>query len=336
MKSLQRLLLLLALVGIPFVSGRMDPQDYAGGRQRDAADKAMRNQSAIGVMLGEFRTSLSDLMFVKTERYLDGGVAYFPHAKEVLSVNETTQEMDAMQEEHGHEGHAHAEHGHKGHAHAEHGHMGEDYAGTPTVIPTAAADFRGWIGTLHRAVQPWRDPSLGHDHSDGTELLPWFRLMTLSDPHYVRGYAVGSWWLKRKNAEAAMQFVDEGIEHNPEAFEIHLMRGALLLSKARDQASDFTQPDPATLAILKEAGRSYQTAAQLGMQTRPAGYRDDGEPNPTWSEYQENDFLAACRMAVFTEDRYGNPAQAMLLANRYLSAIGDDGILQRFVEDRTR
>ena len=52
-------------------------------------------------------------------------------------------------------------------------------------------------------MKPWLDPSKHAGHSDGKEVLPWFRVMTLSDPHYVRAYAVGTWWLRTKNLDAA-------------------------------------------------------------------------------------------------------------------------------------
>jgi hypothetical protein len=63
----------------PLLSLRLDPHGYQGGRSRDAEDRMERNASSIGSMLGELRTSMSDILFLKTERYLHGGVAYTPH-----------------------------------------------------------------------------------------------------------------------------------------------------------------------------------------------------------------------------------------------------------------
>ena len=79
-----------ALLGLyafsPLVSQRLDPS-YAGGRSRDVEARAVRNTSAVGLMLGEFRTSMSDIMFIKTERYLHGGRGYKPHhEKQLMTV----------------------------------------------------------------------------------------------------------------------------------------------------------------------------------------------------------------------------------------------------------
>jgi len=209
------------------LSPRVAPQDYSGGRSRDALERVVRNQSALASMLGEFRTTVSDLLFIKTERYLHSGVAYVPHLSEkALSLEGAAAEIDEHQSELG-EDHDH-DHEHDPFAH-------DDLPAS--IIPTAESDYRGWIGEMHRRVKPWRDPKLHHLHTDGTQLLPWFRMMTLSDPQYVRGYAVGSYWLKQHDAAEAMVFLAEGIRQNPEAFELHLMRGFLLVDAAR-AASD--------------------------------------------------------------------------------------------------
>ena len=48
----------------------------------------MRNTSSAAVMLGEVRTAMSDIMFIKCERYMHSGVACKPHLqREILSVS---------------------------------------------------------------------------------------------------------------------------------------------------------------------------------------------------------------------------------------------------------
>ena len=84
----------------PVLSSRLDPNGYAGGRSRDVMARAVRNSSAVATMLGEFRTAMSDIMYIKTERYLDSGVGYMPHLKkEILSVSGATKEIDEHQQE---------------------------------------------------------------------------------------------------------------------------------------------------------------------------------------------------------------------------------------------
>ena len=316
----------------PALFGRLDPNGYEGGRSRDVQQRALRNSSAVATMLGEFRTAMSDIMYMKTERYLDNGIAFMPHLKkEILSASGSAEPVDEDHDDaDGHDDHA--EHDHD--AHGEHDHAGEhdDGAGTKTMIPTEADDFRGIIGRLQREVTPWRDPSLPHQHADGTEMLPWFRLMTRCDPHYVVGYTVGGWALKSHNLEAAIQFAQEGIEHNPDAFQIHLTLGQLYFEKGRRIAGQgqWLTPPPDALVFLRKARDSFLTAAELGLDQRPPDATEFSE-DLAWGRYREVDARASCRMAAFTEWHYGDKARSMELAKGYLKALGGDKILSGFV-----
>mgnify|MGYP006940551292 CR=1 FL=1 len=144
-----------------------------------------RNSNAFAVILGEFRASVSDFMFIKTERYLDSGVAYEPH----ITLDEMAGESEVNEE--------HGEHDHdQEHAHEDgHDHEGEDHP--DSIIRTSQRDFRGFLGDLERAVKPYRDPTLPHNHTTGEELLPWYRLMTLTNPRQIRPYLIGAMWCRR-------------------------------------------------------------------------------------------------------------------------------------------
>ena len=98
--------LLLGLSGLAFfvlspsLWSRLSPQQYEGARSRNLKDRHTRNASAIAVMLGEFRTGISDILLVKTERYLHSGVGYMPHiGKEVQGAMGRIESFDAHQEE---------------------------------------------------------------------------------------------------------------------------------------------------------------------------------------------------------------------------------------------
>ena len=319
-------ILFAALTGLflasPLLSGRLDPNGYAGGRSRDVQERALRNSSAVATMLGEFRTAMSDIMYIKTERYLDNGIAYMPHLKkQLLSVSGATKDIEEHQEE------VHAAATGEAHHHDE---EEDDGAGTKTMIPTEAEDFRGIIGRLQREVKPWRDPSQPHQHTDGTELLPWFRLMTLSDPHYVLGYTVGGWWLKLRNLDAAIAFAKEGIEKNPDAFQVHFTLGQLYLEKGRriSGVEKVLTPPPEALKYLLMARDCYIDAARLAVAQRPANAMDNLDDR-AWGHYLEDDARASCRMAALSEWHYGDKSKARDMANQYLQAFGKDTVLER-------
>ena len=128
------------------------------------------------------------------------------------------------------------------------------------LIPDAERDYRGWIGTLHRSIQPWQSADAPHEHTGGEELLPWYRVLTAANPHHTRAYITGAWWLTKQHDHEgalaeALAFVDEGIHHNPDAFALHLLRGRILLQMER----------------FPEAVDSCDHAARLAVRIRPPG-----------------------------------------------------------------
>ncbi len=326
----------------PLLTMRLHPNRYEGGRSERTADLVQRNTSAIALILGEVRAGMSDLMYIKTERYLDRGVAYYPHIDmDALSSEGKVKTTDEAAREQGlrkaHErdtehptreedsliapplpqlDHQHEHEGETPGQHAELEHEGEEKF-TPTIIRTAADDFRGFIGYLERHVKPWRDPRESHQHSDGTELLPWFRLQTLSDPHHVRSYLIGAWWLAGKSEvqlREALDFVDEGIRNNPQAYQLYLMKGQILRKLDRQT----------------EATDAFRQAADLAMERRPP--RGDENPNAEelgWDSYKEQDARTAARMTVLMEKTFRDPQTALALAHRYLQHLEHDGILER-------
>jgi tetratricopeptide (TPR) repeat protein len=296
----------------PAISLRVQPNNYEGGRSRNLRDSTLRNQSAAAMILGEFRSSMSDMLFIKTERYLHSGVAY----KLNIDYGALSSKGKVVDKKDDHSEKEH-EHGEK----CEHDHElppGEDKLefkceGSDTLIREKAKDFRGFIGELEREVKPWLDPSQPHKHTHGTELLPWYRLMTLSDPHNVRGYMIGAWWLKRLRKEntslEAIKFLEEGIKYNPDAFQLYLMRGQVFRSLERN----------------KDAGASYEKAAELAMKKRPT----IGRISDDWTDYNEDDALAALRLSVFIEKEYGEKKKALEMARLYIDFLGGDVILER-------
>jgi len=281
------------------LSSQVDPRHYEGGRSRDEQSRERRNRSALAAMMGEFRTSVSDILFIKTERYMHGGVAY---RHDAAAPAHGAQELAAaMEGEAAHED----EHGHDDH--------GEEHdfvcgsQGAETVVPRAEKDFRGWIGDLYREVKPWRDPSKPHLHTDGRELLPWFRLMTLSDPHYVQGYLAGGFWLQKQEGDAAMEFIEEGLKNNPAAFQLYFSRGLLRMKRAHAPAAG--PLEEADRLLFSAAREDFLRAAELGLAQRPRDGQE-GASSPDWRTYQENDLQAACRMAILLSDRLGDSRTA--------------------------
>jgi tetratricopeptide (TPR) repeat protein len=301
----------LAALGLLAVSpalwAHLKPNDYEGGRSRDVTARQVRNASAIGMMLGEFRTGISDILMLKTERYLDNGIAYEAHVNaQILGAEDSAKAFDATLEL------------------REEAHVGE--GGAATLIATPEKDYRGFIGQLHREVKPWRDPSEVHQHSDGMQILPWFRVATLVDPRHIRSYTIGGYWLSRQNNDASENFLLEGIRKNPDAFQLYLMLGKIYMNRAREMGENLFHPEGAQRAVCLQARDAYREAAQLALAIRP---HDNLENNPVWADHDDEDAWAAFRMAALSERQFGSKEAAVQLANEILEVAGEDGILRR-------
>lgn len=66
-----------------------------------------------------------------------------------------------------------------------------------------------------------------HIHLTGQEakeVLPWFRLATLLNPHNVDAYVDGAFWLARRfqKPKEAMSFLEEGLRNNPDDYRIYV------------------------------------------------------------------------------------------------------------------
>ncbi len=283
----------------PFTTLRLGEAERRAAEQSESdVDRGLRNQSAIAVILGEFRVNASDLIFIKTERYLHSGVAYEPHLDMVEMEKSGTikalssDEKKPVEKKPESPSHAHD------HSHDQHGHDHDEEV--VSVIKPPEEDFRGFVGHLEREVKPWLPPGSPDRHTSGTELLPWYRLATLTNPRNERAYMVGAWWLKGldsdEQTEEAIRFLDEGVVNNPQSFQLYMMRGSLERQLGREET----------------ACRDFLKAAELAAEIRPPG----GEVSPEWTLHQEEQSIGALSMSVLCTRDVQSPQAALDLVER--------------------
>jgi hypothetical protein len=142
--------------------------------------------------------------------------------------------------------------------------------------------------------------------------------------HDVNGYLAVSWFFKSKDLKRAFRLVDEGLTHNPDAFQLYGLKGQLTLAKARnDSSSDLKHPDVETKAVIMDAQQLYRKAAELGLKERLGTRQED------WPNDKDFDVRDAVRKDVLIEEQHGNLAEMQRLAAKYIEALGGDEILQR-------
>ena len=264
-----------------------------------------RNESAFGQILGEVRATTSDLLFVKANRYLHAGVGY-----------ESRGGPDSLKE----------------------GKMTDD-EGTATVIRAASRDFRGFLGHLEREVKPYRDAAKSHVHTELDELLPWFRLMTLSNPRFVRGYRVGGITLvKDRKWHEALDFINEGLANNhdnPELFRLYQTLSQLHRRGRYDRR--YPWGDQWLDKSLDAALRGYELARRQRPPLGEPGARSPG--GLEWSDDIEEDFrLAAhllsqlCREAAYRDGNRAQLEEALRYAQELAQMAPDDTPIRGFVK----
>ncbi len=144
-------------------------------------------RKAVTSLLGEFRGSLAGFLYNRGHEYLHGGV-----------LMRATTDSEAMQG------------------------AGANSEGEVCAIPDAAHDYRGIWGDIERDTSPFT-----HFHRDRArvQLLPLYRLMTWSDPHFIEGYSLGSYLVfscaTDRPLERAMDFLREGVDNNPNSYVLH-------------------------------------------------------------------------------------------------------------------
>lgn len=294
--------IVLGVLGVLFLFSpawvrHLDPDQYEPEIGYSSEAQSVRNTSAVGRLFGEFRTSMSDIMFLKTERYLHSGIAYQPHVQSESTINDKN---------------------------------------VSTLIRPPEDDWRGFIGNIEREIKPWLDPKMHAAHTRGTELLPWFRLMTLVNPHRIRGYRIGTFILMTSGEpdalDQALEFVREGIANNPENHELQFMVIRIyqqkLMRLRRDNPPDLAvQERKAIEAALEFAHRGVE----FGAQARPrGGWIGKGRPAE-----MEDSFIGCMHYEIFFLRNLGRDDEAMVRAKEYLQKFGSDPILETEVKELT-
>ncbi len=289
----QGLVLLLCLLS-PLLVNRIDPNDYDPVIGYSSEAQSTRNTSAIGRLFGELRTSMSDILFIKTERYIHSGIGY---------TKTMDEEADAK------------------------GPIG-------TLIRTPDEDWRGFIGILERNVKPWMDPKTHAQHTTSVELLPWFRLMTLVNPHRIRGYRIGAFILMTSGLpdcmKQAREYIEEGIKNNPRSHELQFM----LIRIIQHQLMDLERTNPnLTLEekkpFFEEALEHARQGITFAAEVRPPdGWKGKGRPA------EMEDALVACmHYEVFCLRNLGRPQDALTRAVELLSLFGSDPVLENEIKE---
>lgn len=193
-------------------------------------------------LLGQFRTSTSSWLWLRTDLYLHNGVEMRPLTEMEQrggrkGVGSSDQDLSKV--------------------------MNDD--NIVTSIPSPDRDFRGLFGDLERATAPYHGME-GHTHNDPKQALPLFRLMTWLDPNFVDGWTAGATVIARQRDEEgtrkALDFLNEGLKANPASIAIHNDIAFIYITRRKD---------------LKTAVRYLESAHEAGKRNAAVLGEEDKE-----------------------------------------------------------
>ena len=260
--------------------------------QQERLDKA-----ASASLFGQFRSSVADFLWLKVDKYTHNGVEIrgLTQAEKTGAVKAGAVKADAVKSAGGKD------------VEGMRAHSGSE----TTVIPSANRDWRGPLGALEREVQPYQDMS-HHKHRDPKETLPLFRLMTLSNPHFIPGYTTGAAMIARNKTryEEAVSFLLEGERQNPDSIEIQTALGLLLTAKIHDYA---------------RALPHLQKAIVLGA----------ARDKKTLTEDEDEAYQNAFRWLILNRREARDPAAARQAAAACLRVYPDDVVSHHYLSGAT-
>jgi tetratricopeptide (TPR) repeat protein len=155
-------------------------------------------EAAASSLFGQFRTSMADFLWMKTDKYLHNGI-------DLRGMTDKEKQAHLPEAQTAHDD-------------------GLKHSDETTVVPAAAGDWRGFYGDLERHTQPYKNME-HHEHADSKEALPLFRMMTVSNPHFISGFKVGGAMMLKSNPKEGIAFIEEGIKHNPQSIELYTLMG---------------------------------------------------------------------------------------------------------------
>ena len=143
-------------------------------------------------MFGEFRNTIAAMLYLKADTYYHGGTVH--------EHDEESENGHGLCVERARDNKEPAEHEHS-------------VPGGP--VPGDLFS-RIYCAITQRPVIHLKDLK-------SAEIMPWFELATLADPHYIPAYAVGGYWLGMRlhKPKRALIFLKKGLKYNQDSWQIY-------------------------------------------------------------------------------------------------------------------
>ncbi len=227
------LMIAISLAAGSFLAQKLDTAGVRAYWERTgsmAEEASQIEEGSVAALLWEMRTGAGDMLWLKTDEYMHDGLS---HAGCSHDHGDEEQQEGLM----GHE----LEESETGHNHESEDHFHEDIA---TAAETSTEhheangiaagnqkrkrvqfirEARPWQGILGKVSELTDTVGKHRITKRKEELLPWFRIVTLMNPHHVRAYRTGAFWLAL-----------EGLRNNPDDPEMQFIVGRIYFYNLHD------------------------------------------------------------------------------------------------------
>lgn len=257
-------------------------------------------------VLGQFRTTATGWLWLRTDLYLHNGVEM-----RMLSDDELKAGRKGA-----------------GSKDVELGEILNDNK-TVTLVPPKDRDFRGIFGDIERATQSYTSME-NHGHNTPKDALPLFRLMTWIDPNFVPGWTTAATIIADDRTDQAffqgVQLLEEGLQANPESVILLNELGRFFSGKKKDHVKALPYLVRATALKLdiKRLDETELEAYQNAFRWAALAYRETGQV----ARQQE---MAAAGLRIFPEDAV--LARLMGEAPYFLTEKGQLDWMEKLVKD---
>ncbi len=287
---------LAALVGALFLLG------FGGDTLRAAVKPPQPGDAELSGAGWEGRRLIAQFLWLKTHAVLHAGVE-----ERDARPGERLTRAGEFHQHGGHgDGHGPADDHGPGEEHAHEDGDGHGDGGHVLAIPPANEDFRGVLGDLEREVKPYKDRQGRLFSKDADQTVPFYRMMTWADPHFIQGYTVGATFIARagKYADRGLEFLKEGERYNPQSFEIQTELGRFYLVYKKDYPT---------------AERHLQRAIALIPRGRKL------------TDLEDDSRMDAFHWNVLNYVEWSRPEEALRAARLGLHALGNDRMLKKVI-----
>ena len=206
------LLFIASLIIIYFLSNQIDRFNVTFTSQ-----KGIDSSDILEKMLGESRFVLSKLSLIKSEEYLHGGISHPLCQSAFLGAK-----VDEKHDEHHHENDS----DHNAHLDRPKINLFSDNISKWDILPQLAQVVKV-------------DAHIHLSGKEAKEVVPWYVYATKLNPHNIRAFLIGGYWISRglHEPDKGLRFLSDGLKLNPGSWEITSEIAVTYLAEKKDFVS---------------------------------------------------------------------------------------------------